>query len=175
MSDPTDAPEPPDAPDRSWLPWLVTGVLGVTFVALVVASIWLWRDAQPREDDDGAVGVAEQVVRNFNGLSYEDPEGSVQRVLDQATGKFKADYAEFSEEVVKNLVDKKLTLSADIPDDGIALEYLGEDEARVLVAANVTTTAANGASDTTIQRARVILEWNEDDEEWLVSDLQEVG
>jgi Mce-associated membrane protein len=173
MSDPTDAPATPDAPDRSWLPWLVTGILGVTLVALVVASVLVWRAAQPREDDDGAVGVAKEAVRNFNGLDYRDPDEGVERVLDMATGDFEDEYEELSEELVQNLVDKKLTLSADIPGNGAALEYLSEDEAQVLVAVNVTTTSAEGVSETRLQRARVVLTW--EDDQWLVSDLQDVG
>lgn len=174
MTEPTDASL--DAPDRSrlpWSPWLVTGVLSVALVALVVTAVLVWRDAQPRSDDDGAVGVAEQAVRNFNGLDYRDPDAGVERVLDMATGKFERDYEELRDQLVKELVDKKLTRAATIPDNGAALEYLSEDEAHVLVAANVTTTTASGTSETQLQRARVVLTWVDD--VWLVSDLQDVG
>lgn len=171
MTERTDAPE--GAPEDSRLPWLVTGVLALALVGLVVATVLVWRAAQPRSDDDGAVGVAEQVVRNFNGLDHRDPEKGVEAVLDLATGSFEEEYRDLSEQVVKNLVDKKLTLTADIPDNGSALEYLSEDEAQVLVAVNVTTTAPNGVSDTRLQRARVVLTW--EDDRWLVSDLQDVG
>ena len=171
MTDPSDAS--PDAPDRSLLPWLLTGVLALALVALVVTATLVWQDRQPRSDDDGAIGVAERAVRNFHGLDYREPEESYDRVMELATGKFERQFKELFPELKKELLEKKLTLSADIPDNGSALEYLSEDEAQVLVAVDLTTTATNGQSETRLQRARVVLRWVDD--EWRVSDLQDVG
>lgn len=171
MTDPSDAS--PDAPDRSWLPWLLTGVLAVVLVALVVTTTLVWKDTQPREDDDGAVGVAEQAVRDFHGLDYRDPEAGIERILDVATGDFKKEFERDRPDLEKNLVKKKLTLTADIPDNGAALEYLSEEKAQVLIAVDVTTTAASGLSSKRLLRARVVLDWVDD--EWLVSELHYVG
>jgi hypothetical protein len=171
MTDPSDAPT--DSPDRSPLPWLLAGALALALVALVVTASLVWLDTRPRTDDDGAVGVAQRAVRTLNGLDYLEAEESLDRVLEMATGKYERDYERDRDEIIRNLVDKKLTLTATIPEGGTALEYLGEEKAQVLVAVDVTTTAASGASETQLRRARVVLEWVDD--EWLVSDLQEVG
>lgn len=163
----------PDPSDPSLLPWLLTAFLTVILIALVTASVLLWRANQPREDDDGAVAVAEDAVKRFFSLDHRDPEGSIDRVLAVATGDFEDDYESKRDELVKNLVEKKLTQEATIPEEGAALAYLSEDEAQVLVAANVVTSAAAGGSEEERHRTLVTLEWVDD--AWLVSDLNAVG
>ena len=73
----------------------------------------------------------------------------------------------------KAVEDKKLVLTARVPDDGAAVEYLGKDSVWVLVSVDVHTESAGAAAQDSRYRTRVVLDKAGD--RWLVSRLERVG
>ena len=153
-------------------PWLVPAVLGGLIVALLATSLWLWRRSTPATDD-APLAVARAEAQNFFTLSYQHPDADLDRVLSLATDPFKAQYGGQREAVAKGLVDKLLTLTAQVPDNGTALEYRNGDSAQVLVAVDATTATADGRTETNRYRVRVRLAKAASG--WLVADLTQVG
>lgn len=151
---------------------LLPALLGVLLVGLVATSLWLWRRTVP-PSDDAPVAVARQAAQNFFTLSFQHPDEDLDRVLRFATDPFKSQYAARREEIKRALVDKKLTLTARIPENGSALEYRHGNEARVLVAVDGKTVTVDGRSETNRYRVRVRLVHLPSG--WLVSDLTQVG
>jgi Mce-associated membrane protein len=157
---------------RPRAPWLLPAVLGVLIVALLGTSLWLWRRSTPAGDDAPAA-VARAAAQNFFTLSYLHPDADLDRVLSLATDPFKTRYSAQRDAVAKGLVEKKLTLTAQVPDNGTALEYRNGDSAQVLVAVDATTATAAGNRETNRYRVRVRLARSVAG--WLVADLTQVG
>jgi cytoskeletal protein RodZ len=153
-------------------PWLVPSLLGVLIVALLGTSLWLWRRST-QASDDAPAAVARVEAQNFFTLNYLHPDADLDRVLSLATDPFKAQYSAQRAAVAKGLVEKRLTLTARVPDNGTALEYRNGDTAQVLVAVDATTATAAGQSGTNRYRVRVRLARTAAG--WLVADLTQVG
>ena len=166
------AAEPDEAADVRSRGWLLPAVLAVVLAALLAASTVLWLQQRERLDP-GAVAVAREQARNFFSLDYRHADKDVDRVLALATGKFKKEYAASRKDVVAAVEKKKLVVSATVPKDGAAVEYLHGDSAQVLVAADVTTQNSAGASDEVRYRTRI--ELDRVDGTWLVSGVNQVG
>ena len=150
---------------------LVPGLLVVVLVGLLATSAWLWQDRR-ESVDNGALAVAKQEAKNFFSLDHRHAEEDVDRVLSLATEPFKSQYAAKRDEVVAGVQDKKLVVTALLPDDGTAIEYFTEDRAQVLVSADVTT-EQRGDEETQRHRTRIKLE--KVDGRWLVSGIETVG
>jgi Mce-associated membrane protein len=157
---------------RPRAPWLLPALLGVLIVALLGTSLWLWRRSTPASDDAPAA-IARVEAQNFFTLNYLHPDADLDRVVSLATDPFKAQYSAQRDAVAKGLVEKKLTLTARVPDNGTALEYRNGDSAQVLVAVDATTATADGHSETNRYRVRVRLARTAAG--WLVADLTQVG
>jgi len=151
--------------------WLLPATLGLLIVALLGTSWWLWRRSTAATDD-APMAVARVEAQNFFTLNYQHPDADLDRVLSLAADPFKAQYGAQRDAVAKGLVDKKLTLTAQVPENGTALEYRSGDSAQVLVAVDTTTTA-DGRSETNRYRVRVRLARGANG--WLVADLTQVG
>lgn len=154
--------------------WVVPIVLAVVLVGLLGTSAVLWLGARESLDDAPIVtATARQAGLNFFSLDYRRADADIDRVLDMAADPFKAEYAKAREQVKKGLRDKKLVVTATVPDSGAALEYLRGDRAQVLVAVDTKTTVAGKKSDDQRHRARI--ELTEVDGTWLVSGVYQVG
>ena len=145
--------------------------LAVVLVGLLASSVVLWL-GQRESLDRGALVAGQQGAVSFFSLDFRHAEDDVDRVLSQATGDFKKEYAEKRDEVVASVKDKQLVVTATVPDDGVALEYLAGDQAQVLVAVNVNTTSPSGAEDA---RYRTRVELTKVDGDWLVAGVEQVG
>ena len=95
------------------------------------------------------------------------------KVRSRATGEFEEQYEKQSADLRKAVQQKKLVLTARVPDDGAAVEYLGKDSAWVLVSVDVHTESAGSSPEDSRYRTRVVLDKDGDD--WLVSRLERVG
>lgn len=145
--------------------------LGVVLAGLLTTSTVLWLGDR-RAADTGALVAARQGAVSFFSLDHRHAAEDVDRVLSQATGDFKEEYAEKRDEVVAGVEAKQLVVSATVPDDGVALEYLVDDEAKVLVAVDVNTQSPDGAEDA---RYRTRVELRKVDDRWLVAGVEQVG
>jgi len=152
--------------------WLLPVMLGGLIVALLSTSLWLWHRSTPA-NDDAPVTVAKLAAQDFFTLNYLHPDADLDRVLSRTADPFKAQYSAQRDAVKQGLVDKKLTLTAKVPENGTALEYRSGDNAQVLVAVDATTATGDGHSETNRYRVRVRLACEANG--WLVTDLTQVG
>lgn len=152
--------------------WVVPAVLAVVLAGLLGTSAVLWLSG--RESlDDAPVAAARQATLNFFSLDYRRADADIDRVLSIATDPFKTEYAKSREKVKKGLRAKKLVVTATVPDNGAALEYLRGDRAQVLVAVDAKTVVNGKRSDDQRYRARIGL--IEVDGTWRVSGVYQVG
>lgn len=141
-------------------------------MALLTTTVAL-RSDQASGPDAAVLVAARQEATNFFSLDYRHAAQDVDGVLALATGDFKDQYAARRDEVIASVTDKKLIVTATIPEDGAAVEYSDSDRAQVLVAVDVSTSTTGGEPTANRYRARIILE--QVDGEWLVSGLEQVG
>lgn len=177
---------------RVWEGRVLAGILGIVLVVLVVLGVVLYGDrAEPAPDplrpadigsgvgaaDSGAAGVVVVVARQgataFFSLDHRHVQADIARMEALSTGDFLRQYTAQAETLSQSVISKKLVVTADLPEDGTATEYLAPTTAQILVSVNVTTTSIGGASDDARYRTRVQLQLVEG--EWLVSGLDQVG
>lgn len=155
---------------------IIPAVLAVVLAGLIATSAWLWSSnpGYSSDLDQSATAVARQQVINFFSLDHRHVESDADRVMSLATGKFKQQYAQQRERVEQGVRKKKLVVTAEVPDNGAAVEYQHGDEARVLVAVDATTARAGAAKPDT-NRYRVRLTLQRIDGQWLVSEINQAG
>lgn len=152
--------------------WLLPGALVLALVSLLAVSGVLWL-GQRSTVEDGAPEAAREAAVTFFSVDYRHAEDDVAAVEELATGEFRTDYAAERDDLVAAVTRKKLVVTAEVPDDGVATEYAGPERAQVLVAVDVTTTTRTGGSAHARYRTRVELTLV--DGTWLVSGLEKVA
>jgi Mce-associated membrane protein len=153
--------------------WVVALVALACTVGFSVAAVDAWRERNASELDRAPVDVAEDVARDFFSLDHRTLKADMAKVRSRATGEFEAQYQKQSADLRKAVEQKKLVLTARVPDDGAAVEYLGKDSAWVLVSVDVHTESSGSSPEDSRYRTRVVLDKDGDD--WLVSRLERVG
>lgn len=164
--------------------WFAPAVLGLVLVALLVTSAVLWvsrDDSVERDDSVGAPGAAslgmvvaaKQGAVGFFSLDHRHVQEDVDAVIALATGDFKSEYTRESAGVVADVTKQKLVTVAEVPPDGVAVEYALDDEGQVLVAVDVTKT--QGTAEPVVLRNRARITLTRVDGVWLISNIQEVG
>jgi len=165
----------PDPESGSIRQLLIPATLVVVLVALLATSAVLWL-RRPSGVDQAPLVAAQQEAVNFFSLDYRHAEQDIDRVLAQATGSFKKQYADKRSSLGQQLVAGKVTMTATVPDGGAALEYLHGDRARVLVAVDVTTkVGAKGAKGSEQSRYRTRVGLSKVGDTWLINAVNQVG
>ncbi|OBF18549.1 hypothetical protein [Mycobacterium sp. ACS4331] len=165
------APEPP-----LWRRLVVpvsAGVAAAVVCALLALSgMMAWQrhahdQDQQREAEYAA--VARQGTINIMSLDFNDAQGSVQRVIDDSTGKFKEEFSSQSEMLVKALEQSKVVTEVKV--DAVAVESMSADNAVVLVAAQ---SVARNAQDErkAPQRFRVAMTLTRDGGQPKISEVE---
>lgn len=149
-----------------------TMALGVAVAGTVTANLVVWH-AKHRTSETGALAVARQEALNFFTLDYRHVHQDTSDVLALATGSFSDTYAAQRATIETGVTSKKLAVSAAVPEDAVAVEYLHGDTAQVLVAVDTTTTLPTGASDAARYRTRLVLQKAHGT--WRVSQFNQVG
>lgn len=149
--------------------------LAVMLVALLGASAWLWYDGRGSDRSAAASTTARTAASTFFTLDAADVNATVDAMLALSTGEFRTDYEAQRDRLVEEVESKGLKVSAAVPDNGAALEFLDGDRAQVLVAVDATTTLPDGGTETNNYRVRVRLSWVDDEAAWRVSGLEQVG
>jgi Mce-associated membrane protein len=164
------------ASDRLSLPDLRPYVLRILLAVLVVA-VAIATVLQSRQSESTAepLAVARQEAVNFFSLDHRTADRDVKRVLALATGDFREEYEQRSAEIISGMQEKKLAVAASVPDDGVALEFLDDRSARVLVSVDVVTmNPADATKQPAPERYRTRLTLELRDGAWLVSGLDQV-
>ncbi|KRA28025.1 MULTISPECIES: hypothetical protein [unclassified Nocardioides] len=151
---------------------LVIAVLVAVMLALLGTSAYLWQDRRT-DLDQGVVEVAREHAELFFSLDHRDPDRSIDKMLALSTADFKKSYAARRDQVVAQLKEKEVVATANVPEDGAAIEFLDDTHAQVLVALNVTTASRSQGSED--QRYRARIELARVDGSWLVSAINQVG
>jgi hypothetical protein len=133
-----------------------------------------WQD----EPAGRAVVAARTAAETYFSLDHQRVGADMDAMRALGTPEFVDAYDSGSRALAARIRRERLVLSAQLPPDGTATEYLVSDRARVLVSVDVTTTRddADGeatATGTTRYRTRVALDLV--DGAWLVSALDEVA
>ncbi len=158
-------------PSWAWRPWLLPAALGLVLVGLSATSGVVWWQSRVIWDD-GAVSVAKEEADNLFTLDHRTADDDVDRVLSLATGTFKDEYAAQQDKVVDQATRGKLTSSASVPEAGAAVEYFADEEAQVLVALDVSSSA--GGDKAVEKRIRLRVTLQREDDKWLVSGIEEI-
>ncbi|GAA5147722.1 hypothetical protein GCM10023340_20560 [Nocardioides marinquilinus] len=119
-----------------------------------------------------AVVAAQRAASQYFTLDHRRVEQDMDRMRALGTEEFVAGYDDGARALASKVRTGRLSLSARLPQGGVATEYLTSDRAQVLVAVDVTTTAPRRETRRTRYRTRIVLERVED--RWLVDDLDEV-
>jgi Mce-associated membrane protein len=131
---------------RVWA-WVVWGCTWLLIGALLAASgymVWHHRQvlAEKHRAAEFAAEAKEGAVR-LTTLDFNNAQNDVQRVLDRATGQFRADFEERAEYFTKSVQESKVVTKGSV--QAVAVEKMTDDSAVVLVAATSEVTNASGA------------------------------
>lgn len=147
--------------DRSWLTrtrarlsglrWgqLATAVIVLGACVLLVASALMLRSQQTAQAQERNraefVAAARQAVVTLMSIDFNDPQGSVQRIVDNSTGPFRDEFLGAADDFSRVAKDAKVTTKATAT--AAAVESMTPDSAVVLVSASSTVTNAAGADE----------------------------
>jgi Mce-associated membrane protein len=139
---PTDIPlaaSPPPTPPAGLLRTVAVAVTTLLTAGLLGATGYMvWQHqkaAELRRSAAEFTAAARQDVINLMSMDYTRAQESVQRVLDNSTGKFRANFDETAEEFVKALQDEKIVTTATINDAAVELDSMTDESAVVMVSA----------------------------------------
>lgn len=110
---------------------LTAGLLGAT-------GYMVWQHQKAAETRRSAAeftAAARQDVINLMSMDYTRAQESVQRVLDNSTGKFRANFDETADEFARALRDEKIITTATINDAAVEPGSMTEKSAVVMVSA----------------------------------------
>lgn len=175
----------------TWRSWLLPAVLGVLLVALLATSAVLLldrREAMPDEvavqpADIGSEGLADSpavqavararlAARAYFTLAHTSVESDMDRLRELGTPAFVEEYDRAAPALARRVTSQRLRLSASLPRNGVATEYLSQNVAQLLVSVDVTT-RRGATSSVGVYRTRVLLRWV--DERWLLEAVDEVA
>lgn len=91
------------------------------------------------------VAAARQAVVTLMSIDFGNPQQSVQRILDNSTDPFRAEFDSAAEDFIRVAKDAKVTTKAAA--NAAAVESITADEAVVLVSASSTVTNDKGAAE----------------------------
>lgn len=139
---PADIPlaaSPPSPPPAGLLRTFAVAVTTLLTAGLLGATGYMvWQHqkaAELRRSAAEFTAAARQDVINLMSMDYTRAQESVQRVLDNSTGKFRANFDETADEFVKALQDEKIITTATINDAAVELDSMTDESAVVMVSA----------------------------------------
>jgi Mce-associated membrane protein len=154
----------------------LAAVLAVLVVAGLVSAAVLGRrvlaDRADTAAGEGAVAAATQLGVNFTTLDYRTFDRDAQRVLDDATGTFKKEFAAQTDQLSELVTSNKAVSRGKVVKAGL-VSHDG-DSARVLlvVDADVTNTSA---TTPVARHYRMQVDLTRSGDQWLTDQLQFVG
>jgi len=168
-----EAASMPAALRRALGAWLLVAALVVAVVVVGLATLDRTRDDEPAGLADVPVEVAQDAARTFFTLDHRTLDEDIDRVLAMASGDFLEQYESQSADLRETVAEKRLVITATLPETGTAVEHVGDGEVWVLVPVDVRTEQDGGEPDDVRYRTRVVL--TRGDDGWLVSRLEQVG
>ena len=151
---------------------LLSVLLALLLAAALVAAVMLRSDHRRDNARIGALTAARQEALNLTSIDGRAIETDLQRVLDNATGGFKSDFAQRSKDLKKVLTDNQVIASGQVIDAALVRSDDQTATALVVVDSAVKNKAAPAGRSNTY-RMQLDLELHAG--RWLTSALQFVG
>lgn len=158
-------------------PWdLRRVVLVMVVVALLTVAAqqaWSWRQSGERADDErAAVAAATDEVVGLISISGTTSGEDLERLVEGATGSFRADLEEQGDRLKASLAKGKVAATGEVVSAGVA--KIDQESATVVVAA--TGTVRNkGTAGPEPRHYRLLVELAKEGDQWLVSGLEFVA
>ncbi len=146
---------------------VIAGLLSVTGWMLVEHR----KAADERHRTAEYAAAARQGVVNLMSMDYTQAKESVQRVIDDSIGKFKNNFQDSSEDLIKALQDSKMVTKVTVNDT--AVEGMDDETATVLVAATSHREGPNAPKEDQQPRVwRVVVTMQRDGGQIKMSDIE---
>lgn len=128
---------------------IATGVATLSSVALFAASGYMVQQLQDVQAGDRQraefVAAARQAAVTLMSIDFNNPQESVQRIVDNSTGSFRQEFEGAADDFIKMAKDAKVTTKATAT--AAAVESITVDSAVALVSVSSTVTNAAGADE----------------------------
>lgn len=151
----------------------IAGIL-LTTGALAVTGLMLWQHrkaADHRHLEAEYVAAARQGVVNLMSIDSTAAEETVQRLIDDSTGKFQANFKEGSDDLIKAMQDAKVVTKVTVND--VAVDEIDGDTAILIVAATSERRDAQAPTEDKQPRVwRVVLTVVRDEGDIKMSDVE---
>ncbi|PRC45060.1 hypothetical protein C6A85_97065 [Mycobacterium sp. ITM-2017-0098] len=115
---------------------------------VAVGGLLMWQHQKLLDDERNRAefsAAARQAVVTLMSIDFDNPEGSVQRIIDSSTDPFRTEFESAAADFVKVSKDAKVTTTATA--NAVAVDSVTSDAAVVLVAASSTVTDEAGAQE----------------------------
>ncbi|MCV7176893.1 hypothetical protein [Mycolicibacterium sphagni] len=134
--------------------------------------VWQHRNTeQQRHRSAEFAAAARQGVVNLMSLDFNQAKDSVQRVIDDSTGKFKANFEDGSDDLIKALQQAKIVTKVTVNES--AVESMDKDTATVLVAATSQRTGPDAPKEDQQPRVwRVVVSLQREGDQLKMSDIE---
>lgn len=171
------APDISPTPKRGLRLGTVAAVLAVLVVVAVLLSatgymLWQHRNAEQLQHRNAEfTAAARQGVVNLMSLDYTNAQQSVQRVIDDSTGKFKSNFEDGAGDLIKALQGAKVITKVTV--NNAAVESMDKDSATVLVAATSQRTGPDAPKEDQQPRVwRVVVSLVREGDQLKMSDVE---
>ncbi len=154
---------------------VAAGLVILVIAGLLSVTGWmLWehrRAADERHHTAEYAAAARQGVVNLMSMDYTQAKESVQRIIDDSIGKFKNNFQDTSQDLIKALQDSKMITKVTVNDT--AVEAMDDETATVLVAATSHREGPNAPKEDQQPRVwRMVVTLQRDGGQIKVSDVE---
>ncbi|WP_149440822.1 hypothetical protein [Mycolicibacterium sp. P1-5] len=160
---------------RSWAKIAAATVAILAIIGLLsVAGLMVWQhqkaEAQRHRTAEFSAAARQGVV-NLMSMDFNQAKESVQRVIDDSTGKFKSNFEDGADDLIKAMQQSKVVTKVTVNDS--AVESSDKDSATVLVAATSQRTGPDAPKEDQQPRVwRVVVSLQRDGDQLKVSDVE---
>lgn len=176
-ADSADSPPRPDDPQghsRLFRPQTVLRSLAVLLISglLAVGAYLLSQHRSAAAENRLRAefsAAARQGVVNLMSMDANNPEETVRRVIDESTGKFKANFEDTSNDLIKAMRDAKVVTRVTVNDT--AVESMANDSGVVLVAATSEREGGTSSKNTEPRQWRVLVTLQRDGGRLKIADV----
>ncbi|MCV7342927.1 hypothetical protein [Mycolicibacterium rhodesiae] len=160
---------------RSWGRIVAAAVAVLAIIGLLGGTgwmVWQHRDAEAQRHRTAEFSAAaRQGVVNLMSMDFNQAKESVQRAIDDSTGKFKANFEDGADDLIKAMQQSKVVTKVTVNDT--AVESMDKDSATVLVAATSQRTGPDAPKEDQQPRVwRVVVSLQRDGDQLKVSDVE---
>lgn len=160
---------------RSWAKITAAALAILAIIGLLsVTGLMVWQHQKAETQRHRTAefsAAARQGVVNLMSMDFNQAKESVQRVIDDSTGKFKSNFEDGADDLIKAMQQAKVVTKVTVND--AAVESMDKDSATVLVAATSQRTGPDAPKEDQQPRVwRVVVSLQRDGDQLKVSDVE---